>query len=140
MVSYRALQCGPHKIHYIRGPKSAPLHRIIACSKKYPCTVLYKTVDHQNIPYAGNKPSYYCKHHAMHLISMQEPLFYQYSNTCTYVVFCRLIGCTNNRSIINANVVPTDIITLLCRCIRCILSNIDMLFATKGIEKLLMNT
>ena len=50
------------------------------------------------------------------------------------------MGCHTKRSIINAKVAPTDMTVMLLGCIVCILIIIDMLFATKGTEYLLINS
>ena len=46
-------------------------------------------------------------------------------------------GLPYQKNITNAKVAPTNITLMLLRCIVCILIIIDMLFATKGTEKLL---
>ena len=50
------------------------------------------------------------------------------------------MGCHTKRSTTNAKVAPTNMTLMLLKCIVCILIIIDMLFATKGTEKLLTNS
>ena len=108
--------------------------RIVACNKRYSykvCPMKYWI----NRPYHAQKNSHLTVSNIiLHILYMfQELWLYQYSIICTHMAFYRSMGCHTKRCIINAKVAPTDMILLLCGCIVCMLINIHVLFAIKGI-------